>query len=149
MAVSIDVLGDLPAEVNKNKLIEAAQLASSVVDSSRSGQINIAIVSRQKSRQLNSVYAGNDYPTDVLSFDYDQENSELGDIAICLPIAKQQAKQAGTTISDELMLLSVHGVLHVLGLDHNSRVEQARFEHMQNDIVKKLGYSSRDFKWSP
>lgn len=129
-------------------LRRAAELTAEQIGPGQNGQINIALVDEKTSRQLNNNYAGHDYPTDVLSFNYD-DGEELGDIAICLPIAQRQAAEAGNRLEDELVLLCVHGVMHVLGLDHQDKTSQARFAHTQNAIVKMLGRNKRDYKWLP
>jgi probable rRNA maturation factor len=87
-------------------------------------------------RRLNRQFLGHDYPTDVLSFPSGGAG-ELGDIAISSERAAEQARQFGHGIDDEMRILMLHGVLHLLGFDHEAdRGEMARTEKQWR---KKLG----------
>lgn len=85
--------------------------------------ISVALTTDEDIQQLNVQFRGIDRPTDVLSFESDETDPEsgiryLGDIVISYPRALQQALEAGHTVNNELMLLTAHGVLHLLGYDH-------------------------------
>jgi probable rRNA maturation factor len=96
------------------------------------GTVSVAIVSDQRIRTLNRQYRGIDRPTDVLSFPSDsppQKSSpqrtrarrpviSLGDIVIARGMARRQARQAGHSEATELKVLALHGLLHLLGYDH-------------------------------
>jgi probable rRNA maturation factor len=69
-------------------------------------------------RQLNQSFLGRDYPTDVLSFPSEAEG--LGEIAISIERAQEQAEQFGHSCLDEFRILMLHGVLHLMGMDHES-----------------------------
>lgn len=69
-------------------------------------------------QRLNRDFRGKDYATDVLSFPAPTPNSVLGDLAISLPRARAQARDFGHTTETEIRILMLHGVLHLLGLDH-------------------------------
>ena len=71
-------------------------------------------------RRLNGAYRGKDRPTDVLSFVYDEDDGPIGDIAISIDRAAQQAADRGHSLQDELELLTLHGTLHVCGYDHET-----------------------------
>ena len=71
-------------------------------------EISIVIVGKTKIKELNKKYRKRDEVTDVLAFDY-------GEIFICLPQAKRQAKQAKHSIKKELSILLIHGILHLAG----------------------------------
>jgi probable rRNA maturation factor len=109
--------------------------------------VSIALVDEPEMRRLNLSYAGEDHATDVLSFesgitDPDSNRLVLGDIVICLPIAQSQAELAEHTLEDELALLTVHGVLHLLGFDHAGVDDQRRMWDRQNAILGELGRST-------
>ena len=70
-------------------------------------------------RRLNRDFRGKDRTTDVLSFP-DGEQERLGDIAICAPAARRQARRRGHAASRETRLLLLHGFLHLLGYDHET-----------------------------
>ena len=71
-------------------------------------------------RRLNREYLAHDYPTDVLSFPTGLRDGSLGDIAISVERARVQARDFGHTIDEELRILMLHGLLHLLGMDHET-----------------------------
>lgn len=77
----------------------------------------IAIVSDYRVRRLNRLYRQQDRPTDVLSFPSDDPGC-LGDVVIAAGVAGRQARAAGHTLQTELRVLALHGLLHLLGYDH-------------------------------
>ncbi len=79
-------------------------------------EISLVLCDDSFIRSLNAGYRGQDKPTDVLSFAQD-DPAMLGDIVISLPTAARQAEAAGWTLEDEVALLGVHGLLHLLGCD--------------------------------
>jgi probable rRNA maturation factor len=97
-------------------------------------------------QELNRQYLGIDAPTDVLSFpsdeiDLDSGQRYLGDILISLPRAQEQAHSAGHPLQDELRLLVVHGVLHLLGYDHDEDANRLNMWAIQSEILRSLGSS--------
>lgn len=94
-------------------------------------------------RELNYSFLGEDRPTDVLAFpaghtDPDTRRPYLGDIVISYPQAKTQAESAGHPISSELCLLVIHGVLHLLGHDHDNPESRAVMWSAQDQILARL-----------
>jgi probable rRNA maturation factor len=71
-------------------------------------------------RRLNATFLNHDYPTDVLSFPSTADKRTLGEIAISIERAGEQAEQFGHTLLDELQVLMLHGVLHLAGYDHET-----------------------------
>ena len=79
--------------------------------------------------RLNRTFLQHDYPTDVLSFPSGSKSGFLGEIAISLDRAREQAAEQGHGVGDELKILMLHGVLHLLGMDHEAdRGRMARAE---------------------
>ena len=104
-------------------------------------------------QQLNREFQGIDKSTDVLSFpaghiDPDTNQTYLGDVIISLPTASRQANQAGHTISSEIILLIVHGVLHLLGHDHMSPGEKSAMWSAQDEILESLGLNIQSPEFS-
>ena len=102
--------------------------------------ISIALTTDEDIRQLNHQFRDIDRPTDVLSFESDEIDPisgmrYLGDIVISYPRALQQAEDAGHPVGNELMLLTVHGVLHLLGFDHDSAGAKAAMWKLQSKIL--------------
>jgi len=98
------------------------------------GHLTVAIVSDAAMRRLNKQFRGKDMATDVLSFLPDagasgSNRSFLGDLAIARGIAARQARQLGHSLQTELRILALHGLLHLLGYDHETdRGEMGRLE---------------------
>jgi len=111
------------------------------------GNITIAVVSSKKIQNLNFKYRKKNKPTDVLSFSrmetspdfFPTVKSDLGDVLICWQVAKKQAREDKVTIREELSRLTIHGVLHLFGYDHEiSEKEEKKMFRLQNKILKKL-----------
>jgi probable rRNA maturation factor len=81
------------------------------------GALTVAIVPDGRVRTLNRQYRGADRPTDVLSFPAN-EPGQLGDVVIAAGLARRQAAEAGHAVGTELRILALHGLLHLLGYDH-------------------------------
>jgi rRNA maturation RNase YbeY len=93
-------------------------------------ELSIALVGDAEMQQLNADYRQKDYPTDVLSFPADEnlpiKPRLLGDVIISVDRARQQAKERGRTLDQEMTILLIHGVLHLLGYDHERSAKEAR-----------------------
>jgi probable rRNA maturation factor len=95
------------------------------------------ITSDKELRRLNRQFRSQDYATDVLSFPSADSGAFLGDIAISYAKAKQQAAEHGHGVAQEVHILMLHGLLHLLGMDHETdNGEMAQAEH---EYRKKLG----------
>jgi len=94
------------------------------------GTVAVALVSDVRIRSLNRTYRHKDYPTDVLSFPAGDDNAGeedwLGDIVIARGVARRQARAARHTELTELKILALHGLLHLLGYDHERDNGQMR-----------------------
>jgi probable rRNA maturation factor len=106
--------------------------------------LSIVLTVDEKLRELNRDYLGIDAPTDVLSFPASESDPEtgaryLGDILISIPRAVKQARAAGHDLQDEVQLLVVHGVLHLLGHDHAGAEDKASMWAAQAEILERLG----------
>ena len=110
----------------------------------QSSDLSIVITGDDQLQELNRKFLGVDAPTDVLSFPTDEDDPDsgvryLGDILISYPRAAAQANSGGHPIQDELQLLVVHGVLHLLGYDHSEPSERARMWEVQAQALVSLG----------
>ena len=90
---------------------------ASIAPARARGTMTIAIVPDGRVQQLNRRYRRKNAPTDVLSFSSD-ERGYLGDVVIAGGVARRQAKEAGHSLQHELRVLALHGLLHLLGYDH-------------------------------
>lgn len=126
--------------------LELAAPLSALAPGSAHGDLSIALTDDRQLHELNLDYLGVDAPTDVLSFpagetDPETEALYLGDIAISIPCAIQQAQDAGHSAEAEAQLLVVHGVLHLLGYDHAAEEEKAVMWAEQAKVLERLGLS--------
>jgi len=99
--------------------------------------VEVLITDADEIRRLNAEFRGVDSVTDVLSFP-DGEGS-LGEIAVCLPIAEEQATERGISLESELACLAVHGGLHLLGYDDDTEESRRQMIDKMNAIVLQSG----------
>ena len=88
-------------------------------------------------RRLNRQFLGKDYPADVLSFPEPGPDDFLGELAISVDRAREQARLLGHPIEVEIRILMLHGVLHLLGMDHEN--DRGRMARAETRLRKKLG----------
>lgn len=118
-------------------------------------EISLSFVDEEKIRQLNKDFRSIDRVTDVLSFpieDFFNEDREnilkkpylmLGDVVICLDVAKKQADDLGHSFEREIMYLTCHSILHLLGYDHIEDDDKKIMRAREKEVMKNLGV----FKW--
>ncbi len=110
-------------------------------------EVSLSIVDRDEIHILNRDYRDVDRPTDVLSFPMDEEGFDqegnpillLGDIVICLDVAKDQAEDFGHCLEREMMYLICHSTLHLLGYDHIEETDKREMRAKEKEIMKNLG----------
>ena len=104
-----------------------------------SAELGIMFVGDQRMRGLNRRYRGKDRTTDVLAFAMRQApNSStglLGDVVIAVPTAVRQAKQGQRSLEEELIVLLIHGILHLCGYDHERSEKEARRMHRRERMI--------------
>ena len=102
----------------------------------KSGPVAVHLVSSNKIKTLNKKYRGINKDTDVLSFPM-EEATDWGDIFICIPKIKKQAKEFGVTFEEEFKRMLIHGVLHLAGFDHQKKDESKKMFEIQESILNK------------
>ena len=113
-----------------------ARWLASVAPSRARGTVTIAIVPDTRVRALNRRYRRKDKSTDVLSFPA-EERGFLGDIVIASGVARRQANAAGHSLQTELRVLALHGLLHLLGYDHER--DDGRMARLERRLREKGG----------
>lgn len=108
----------------------------SVAPARARGNVSVAIVPDTRVRLLNRQYRKQDVPTDVLSFP-SGERGRLGDIVIAAGVARRQARAAGHSLQTELRVLALHGLLHLLGYDHER--DDGRMARYERRLRRKGG----------
>jgi probable rRNA maturation factor len=142
---------DLPVEKNWLERIARRVLEDESIASS--AEMGLLITDSKTIQKLNRIYRGQDKPTDVLAFqmtpDMNQEPEgsfvsppdgirHLGEVAISYPKAVKQAQEQGHGVTRELALLIVHGILHLLGYDHELPEEEQKMRDKENEILSLL-----------
>lgn len=134
-------------ELSLSRFLNLARRAAGVT-----GQVNLLLTSSRELRSLNRRFRGLDQPTDVLSFPAAagqgaEDDTLAGDIAICAEIACRNARALGHPELIELKILTLHGVLHLAGCDHeNDSGQMARRErrlrrdlHLPDGLIERAG----------
>lgn len=109
----------------------------------RKVEVNILIVDVEAGRRFNRQYRHKDYATNVLSFPWEPAPGErsrlLGDLVICAPVVAREAAEQGKRPRAHWAHLTIHGVLHLLGHDHETPAEARRMEALEIRILAALG----------
>ena len=106
----------------------------------------VRVVGQARSRALNARYRHKDHPTNVLSFQGagvlpDGQNF-LGELVICAPVVAREARSQGKARPAHWAHLTVHGVLHLLGFDHERAAEATKMAGIETQILDRLGFSN-------
>ena len=148
--VSITFEGRLPAGVGRAELERLAGLAYARGGGRGGASMSLSVIGDARMRSLNRAWRGKDRTTDVLSFGFKERKgfvlpgpekaaNDIGDLFVSLPQVRRQAKRIGRPLREEFALMVVHGVLHLLGHDHETlRQERAMFA-LQHDILIRAG----------
>jgi probable rRNA maturation factor len=118
----------------------------------RAAEVTLRVVGRAEGSELNQRYRGRPGPTNVLSFPFEAppgvRSACLGDIVLCAPVVAEEAADQGKPPAAHWAHLVVHGILHLLGHDHQNEVEAARMEALEVRALRRLGvgdpYGDRD-----
>ncbi len=111
------------------------------------GEVSLIITGDDELEKLNRQYRGKEGPTDVLSFSYLEPDTEevqqgealaIGDIYISLDRALSQANEAGTTMGMEIALLAIHGLLHLVGYEHDSTSGMEKMHKKEQEMLSSL-----------
>ena len=113
-------------------------------------EVSITFVSKDEIHRLNKEFRNVDRPTDVLSFPMDEDffiegvDTMLGDIVISMDVAKDQAKDLGHSLDREIMYLTAHSMLHLLGYDHIDEDDKLLMRKREKEVMRILGVFKND-----
>jgi len=145
---TVDVQNDPGYPLDAGRLCEAAQAVLKQQNAHPDSSLTIVFTDDESIAALNRQYRDLDAPTDVLSFpagppivDLEDEPPYLGDLIIAFPYAAAQAQRLGHDLDDSLVLLAVHGTLHLLGFDHDTDERRADMWAAQAAALQALGIS--------
>jgi probable rRNA maturation factor len=112
----------------------------------RSVVLSVRVVGRTRSRSLNVHYRHKDKPTNVLSFSGAGSAPDgryfLGELVICAPVVAHEALIQAKTLESHWAHMTVHGVLHLRGFDHERKIEAAKMAAREIQILDRLGFSN-------
>ncbi len=111
----------------------------------RDGELGIRIVGSTESRALNLRYRGKPAPTNVLSFPMpaagEPAHELLGDIVVCAPLVACEAREQGKTLRAHWAHMVIHGILHLLGFDHERATDARRMQGRERKLLARLGFA--------
>ena len=100
------------------------------------GEVGYMFVNDEKILEINNEYLGHDYYTDVITFDYDEDDVVNGDIVISLDTVRTNAEMFGKAYEDELYRVIIHGILHLCGLNDKGPGEREIMEKAENKALE-------------
>ncbi|MBK0868272.1 MAG: rRNA maturation RNase YbeY [Saccharopolyspora sp.] len=145
--MSIEIANESGVEVDEGTIVSVARYALDRMSVSQLAELSIVLVELNVMSDLHERWMDLPGPTDVMAFPMDEYDSSrrpdsagsgpalLGDLVLCPAFARDQARKAGHGLLDELHLLTVHGVLHLLGYDHAEPEEEREMFALQNRIL--------------
>jgi len=139
-----DITPALPVEI-ETVILDNLQKILEKLDSPK-GFISIFICTIETIRSLNLQFRNIDKPTDVLSWRYEDQpgdfltaESPWGELAVCLEIVEKQAKSADIELPTELLRLIVHGLVHLLGFDHETEADEEEMLGREIELLSSIG----------
>ena len=116
-------------------------------------EVEVVLADAATVQDLNRLYRGKNEPTDVLSFaahegdepfiDSPGETPSLGEVVVCLPVAEDQASRGRRAVAGEVAHLLVHGLLHILGYDHEDAADAPAMQAREDALLAQLGYEGQ------
>lgn len=151
--MSIEINNESEITVDETSILRLASYALDQLHVHADAELAIVLVDEAAMEQLHVQWMDEPGPTDVLSFPMDELRPGtaeavtppglLGDIVLCPQVAAEQAVTAGHSTQDELLLLTTHGILHLLGFDHAEPDEEKEMFGLQRDILIGFAMAER------
>ncbi len=143
--MSIDVLNETGYAVDELELVACARHVLEAMKVHPDADLAITLVDEAAMETLHVQWMDLPGPTDVMSFPMDElrpggegvdpEHGVLGDVVLCPSVAERQAREAGHATIEELLLLTTHGILHLLGFDHAEADEEREMFELQRQLL--------------
>jgi probable rRNA maturation factor len=131
--------GDLPDDDAFRRWVEIA-----LAQHAAAAEVVIRLVDEAESRELNRSYRGKDKPTNVLSFPFEAPPELplplLGDLVVCAPVVAREALEQGKSLQAHWAHMVIHGLLHLLGYDHQTDEEAQLMESRERDLLTQLHF---------
>jgi probable rRNA maturation factor len=145
--VTIEVANESGVGVDELALVSVSRFALNKMGINALAELSILLMDVEAMTELHVKWMDEEGPTDVMSFPMDELDTArrpdeagpgpalLGDVVLCPAVATEQATQAGHSLDDELHLLTVHGILHLLGYDHAEPADERKMFQLQNQLL--------------
>lgn len=143
--MSIEVNNETDAAVDESRLVDLSRFVLDRMHVHPQAELSIILMDSAAMERIHIEWMDEPGPTDVMSFPMDElrpgtaetvsEAGLLGDVVICPEVAARQARDAGHSTDDEILLLTTHGILHLLGYDHAEPPEKAEMFGIQRTLL--------------
>ncbi|MDR1392485.1 MAG: rRNA maturation RNase YbeY [Bifidobacteriaceae bacterium] len=143
--MSVEVLNETEADFDEAEFAELGRFVLDKLNVHPEAELVISFIEPEAMAELHERFLDEPGPTDVLSFPMDElrpgrdgspsEAGILGDVVICPEVAAGRARQLKHNLTDEMLVLAVHGILHLLGFDHATPAEQDLMFALQHDLA--------------
>ncbi|GAA1998832.1 rRNA maturation RNase YbeY [Nakamurella flavida] len=145
--MSVEIANESGVEVDELALVSVSRFVLERMGINAMAELSILLMDVEAMSELHLKWMDEPGPTDVMSFPMDELDTArrpdeagagpalLGDVVLCPQVAVEQATQAGHLLDDELHLLTVHGILHLLGYDHAEPEEERTMFRLQNEML--------------
>lgn len=143
--MTIDVTNESGARIEEMEFVSLARHVLDAMHVHPQAELEIRFVTRADMTDLNEQWMAEEGPTDVLSFPMDElrpgaegdpsEEGILGSVVLCPQVAAEQAREAGHSAVEEMLLLTTHGILHLLGFDHAEAEDEREMFALQRHLL--------------
>ena len=138
--MDVFVANEQTVTVDTTRLAELARHTLDAEDVDEAAELSVLLVTAEHIKTLNSRFAGEDHPTDVLAFPMMEDEDDgavlLGDVVICPEIAERNADKLDHSLEHELDVLLVHGTLHLLGYDHQGTDDKRKMDGRLSEVLE-------------
>lgn len=142
--MNTEIANETAAEVDLDEVVALTEYLGQALHMHPGAELAVTMVEAAAMAELHVTWMDLEGPTDVMSFPMDQlsqgraealTEGQMGDIIICPEVAEKQAAEAGHSTMDEILLLTVHGFLHLLGYDHGQPAEREQMFALQRHLL--------------
>lgn len=150
--MSIEILNETDHDVDEHEILACARYVLDQMHVHPQAELAISLVDEPAMETLHVQWMNLPGPTDVMSFPMDElrpgregapTEGVLGDVVLCPSVAARQAREAGHATAEELLLLTTHGILHLLGYDHAEPAEEREMFDLQRRLLLTFLASQR------
>jgi probable rRNA maturation factor len=142
--VDVFAANEQKLEIDEPRLAALARHTLTSEEADDDIELSVLFVDADNIRRLNAKFLGADYATDVLAFPMMEDEEEwvmLGDVYVCPEVARENAARLGHSLDRELEMLVVHGILHLLGYDHQNDDDMSRMDERARQILGSFHFS--------